>query len=75
MKNPKHIILLLLVFITVFNSCMKIDPIVEPDSVTEIASVKDLNVPASFDWKTSQTLNISVTLPSNGVVQPLIITI
>jgi LruC domain-containing protein len=70
MKNTKIIILLLIVT-TIFGSCNK-ENIVVPGSVIE--SVNDLSVPTDFDWKTTQTLNISVVLPNNGVIQPLIIT-
>jgi LruC domain-containing protein len=72
MKNFKNIILIVLTII--FFSCMEIDTVVEPESVTVIESVYDLSVPADFDWKTTQTLNVSVVLPSTGKVQPLIIT-
>jgi LruC domain-containing protein len=71
MKNSKIIILLLLLT-TVFNSCVKPEDLLEPDSGTE--SLNNFIVPAGFDWKTTRTLNISVVLPNDGNIQPLIIT-
>jgi LruC domain-containing protein len=74
MKKSKNIILILFVLTNIFSSCFEIEPLVEPESATVIESVRDLTVPLDFDWKTSQTLDISVVLPNNGAVQPLIIT-
>jgi LruC domain-containing protein len=71
MKNIK-IILLLLIMATLFNSCIKPEYIAEIDSDPD--AVDKFIVPASFDWKTTQTLNISVVLPNKGNIQPLIIT-
>jgi len=71
MKNSKIIFLLLLITI-VFYSCAKPDDLIEPDSGTELLG--DFNVPAGFDWKTTKTLNVSVVLPNDGNIQPLIIT-
>lgn len=72
MKYSKNIILIVLTII--FSSCMKIESVIEPESAIVIESVNDLSVPADFDWKTTQTLNVSVVLPDIGEVQPLIIT-
>jgi LruC domain-containing protein len=69
MKSTKIIFTLLL--IGLFGSCVKSELIDFP--VTVVETVNDLNIPADFDWKTSQTLNISVVLPNNGDIQPLII--
>jgi LruC domain-containing protein len=69
MKNNK-IIILLLILTTVFHSCIKPEYIIEPD--TDL--VDKFIVPADFDWKTTQTLNVSVVLPDDGAIQPLIIT-
>jgi LruC domain-containing protein len=71
MKNSKIMILLLMVTI-IFNSCVKLEELVELNSDTE--SIDNFTVPASFDWKTTQTLNVSVVLPNDGNIQPLIIT-
>ena len=57
---------------TVFHSCIKPEYIAEIDSDPD--AVDKFIVPASFDWKTTQTLNISVVLPNDGNIQPLIIT-
>lgn len=48
----------------------KTDPGVDP----VIESVNDLQVPPDFDWKTTQTVDITVELPASGSIQPLIIT-
>jgi LruC domain-containing protein len=69
MKISK-IIILLLVMSSVFHSCANPDYLVETDP----ESLDDFMVPASFDWKTTQTLNVSVVLPNDGEIQPLIIT-
>jgi LruC domain-containing protein len=69
MKISK-IIILLLIMSSVFYSCVKPDYLVETDP----ESIDDFIVPASFDWKTTQTLNVSVVLPKDGETQPLIIT-
>ncbi|MEZ7506212.1 LruC domain-containing protein [Flavobacterium sp. Arc2] len=71
MKNSKIIVLLLLLTI-VLHSCAKPGDLLEPDSGTELLG--DFIVPAGFDWKTTQTLNVSVVLPNDGDIQPLIIT-
>ncbi|PQJ77473.1 LruC domain-containing protein [Polaribacter glomeratus] len=71
MKNSK-IIILLLILTTVFHSCIKPEYIAEQDPDGE--TVDKFVVPASFDWKTTQTLNVSVVLPNDGAIQPLIIT-
>ncbi|MGK0493712.1 MAG: LruC domain-containing protein [Maribacter sp.] len=70
MKVDKIIILLVLCS-TIVSSCFKLEPAVEQASVIE--SVDELNVPANFDWKTTQTLNVAVVLPNEGDVQPLVI--
>ncbi|MEZ7499240.1 LruC domain-containing protein [Flavobacterium sp. Arc3] len=54
------------------HSCAKPGDLLEPDSGTELLG--DFIVPAGFDWKTTQTLNVSVVLPNDGDIQPLIIT-
>lgn len=71
MKKSKIIVLLLLLTI-VFHSCVKPEDLLTPESGTE--SLGDFKVPAGFDWKTTQTLNVSVVLPKDGNIQPLIIT-
>ncbi|UAM98694.1 LruC domain-containing protein [Polaribacter litorisediminis] len=68
MRNSKIIISLLMLTI-VFNHCAKLENLVDPDT----ESLDSFIVPANFDWKTTQTLNVSVVLPNNGNIQPLII--
>tara|TARA_B100000809_G_scaffold35204_1_gene30953 strand:- start:16338 stop:18479 length:2142 start_codon:yes stop_codon:yes gene_type:complete len=78
MKIRNIIILSLLASTTIFYSCInqeftdQTDSIVEPN--TNIESVGDLNISSDFDWKTTQTLSISVILPNDRKIQPLIIT-
>ena len=56
--------------IAVLNSCNNKSN-VDPDSG---GTMNDLIVPSDFDWKTTQTLEIVVNLPSEGELQPLLIT-
>jgi len=72
MKPNKIIPILLLVITLFFNGCIDPQTINNPNSTIE--SIGDLVIPSSFDWKTTQTLSISVVLPSEGEIQPLIIT-
>lgn len=66
----RFLIYLIIPAIAFFGSCKtNSDP--EPDNG---GSMNDLIVPADFDWKTTQTLDIVVTLPSTGDIQPLLIT-
>ncbi len=67
-------LLVVLVFFTlVAVSCKKMhDDYDKPDGVIE--SVNDLKVPANFDWKTTQTIDLVVALPESGEIQPLIVT-
>lgn len=71
MKN-KRIITLIIIIATVFQSCIKPEFVVLPESVIE--SVDDLIIPEGFDWKTTQTLDVSVVLPNEGNIKPLTIT-
>jgi LruC domain-containing protein len=71
MKKNKLIISLLILTI-IFQSCIKPEFVVLPDSVIE--SVDDLIIPEGFDWKTTQTLSVSVVLPNDGDIKPLTIT-
>jgi LruC domain-containing protein len=66
------VIIAALITISLFGSCIKTEFLDLPDTIIE--SIDDLSVSSDFDWKTTQTLNISVILPQGGDVQPLIIT-
>ncbi len=58
-----------------FTACNKNnDDVINPDENPIIESVNDLVVPAGFDWKTTQTIELIVTLPESGEIQPLIVT-
>jgi len=72
MKNRKITFLLLAFLAITFNSCTDQELVINPNQVIE--SVDDLIISSDFDWKTTQTLNISVILPNSGPIQPLIIT-
>lgn len=61
--------ILLIPVIALFSNC-KTESNPEPDNG---GSMNDLIVPANFDWKTTQTLDIIVNLPTEGEIQPLII--
>jgi LruC domain-containing protein len=62
----------LIVFTFIAVSCNKYNDPVPEDKV--ISSVNDLVVPTDFNWKTTQTITVSVQLPESGDIQPLIIT-
>ena len=69
-KMKKLFLLLLIVPSLLFlGSCHKNS---EVDPTDE--GMSSLVVPADFDWKTTQTLDITVQLPSQGDLQPLLIT-
>jgi LruC domain-containing protein len=59
--------------LVIIAGCNRGNDNVNPDDLT-INSVSELVVPADFDWKTTQTLAVSVELPATGEIQPLIIT-
>jgi LruC domain-containing protein len=67
MKNNK-LIILVLVLVVLFQSCEK------PGGLDDADSASNFKAPANFDWKTTKTLNVSVVLPNEGVIQPLVIT-
>jgi LruC domain-containing protein len=69
MKNTK--LILLLTAANIFGSCQKEDSAL---AVSKVESFRDLQVSSSFDWKTTQELNVSAVLPDNGELQALIIT-
>jgi LruC domain-containing protein len=62
----------LIVLTLIAVSCNKYNDPIPEDNI--IHSVNDLVVPADFDWKTTQTITVSVQLPESGEIQPLIIT-
>ena len=65
--------LLFISIVMMLSSCKKSydTPINDDEKVIE--TVNDLVVPQSFDWRTTQTIQVSVNLPQNGEIQPLII--
>ncbi len=66
----KRLLLILLIPTIAFLGSCKRNNDVEPDTVK---TMNDLVVPSDFDWKTTQTIDVVVTLPANGEIQPLII--
>jgi len=50
------------------------DDVIDPNVDPIIESVNDLVVPADFDWKTQQTIDVIVNLPQSGELKPLLIT-
>ncbi len=72
MKALKLIVLLLTLTFFVASCNRENDDVTDPEVVIE--SVSDLVVPSDFDWKTTQTLSVTIDLPVDGEVQPLIIT-
>ncbi len=69
MKSLK-LIALISFLIIVAAGCKKDTTTPDPTTPT----MNDLVVPADFDWKTSQTLTVNITLPAEGEIQPLLIT-
>ena len=67
----KKILLLLLIPAIAFLGSCKRTNTVEPETEK---TMNDLIVPSDFDWTTTQTLDIEVTLPESGEIQPLLIT-
>ncbi|MBS4057065.1 MAG: LruC domain-containing protein [Bacteroidales bacterium] len=70
MKTTNYLFILLIASLLAISCNKSNDP--APDKT--IKSVSDLVVPADFDWKTTQTLDVTVKLPADGDIQPLIIT-
>ncbi len=71
--KTKMIFTLLVVVSLIAASCNRNnDDPVTPD--TGITSVTELVVPADFDWRTTQTVEVTVQLPETGALQPLLIT-
>lgn len=71
MKTLKLISLLLIISLFASNCNKRTDPIEEDET---IESVNDLVVPPDFEWNTTKTVSVTVSLPSYGQLQPLIIT-
>lgn len=67
----KKIILLTLVVASLafLNSCNK-----KSDVDPEDQGMNSLVVPADFNWKTTQTLDVVIQLPTEGEIQPLLLT-
>lgn len=67
----KQILLLFtLISLVSFTGCYK-----DNDSTPETGNtMNDLVVPVDFDWKTTQTIDLIITLPAEGELQPLLIT-
>ena len=66
----KRLLFLLIIAAVGFSSCNKNN---NPDPDT-VKTMNDLIVPPDFDWKTTQTLDVEVVLPTKGEIQPLLIT-
>lgn len=65
----KKLSITILLSVIIFSSCVKDRP---NDNTTNIPTeMKDLKVPANFDWKTTQDLKISITAKTSGLVQVL----
>jgi LruC domain-containing protein len=67
----KTLLLLMIAGFFTLVSCKKdtSGPVIETPTTTD-----QLVVPAGFDWKTTQTLTVNIILPTEGEIQPLIIT-
>ncbi len=71
MKALRFFSYLLLVSL-IIAACNRREDVDPPDG--PINSVNDLRVPPDFDWKTTQTIQVQVSLPASGDLEPLIIT-
>ncbi|MDA3944843.1 MAG: LruC domain-containing protein [Bacteroidetes bacterium] len=74
MKTLKIFTILLIAGLLITACNRSSDDIINPDEDPIIESVNDLVVPADFDWKTHQTIDVIVTLPQSGELKPLLIT-
>lgn len=74
MKTLKFFTILLIAGLLTTACNRNSDDIINPDEDPIIESVNDLVVPADFDWKTHQTIDVIVTLPQSGELKPLLIT-
>ncbi|MBU1370939.1 MAG: LruC domain-containing protein, partial [Bacteroidetes bacterium] len=74
MKTLKFFTILLIAGLLTTACNRNSDDIINPDEDPIIESVNDLVVPADFDWKTHQTIDVIVTLPQTGELKPLLIT-
>ncbi len=64
MKKTAFIIAIILT--VVLTSCKK-DRFFEPDKTPE--NMEQLTVPSSFDWKTTKDIQLTLSAPSNGIVE------
>mgnify|MGYP001171543114 FL=1 len=67
----KRLLIILIIPAIAFLGSCKRNNNVEPDTVK---TMNNLIVPPDFDWKTTQTLEVEVVLPTKGDIQPLLIT-
>ncbi|MCF8230900.1 MAG: LruC domain-containing protein [Bacteroidales bacterium] len=72
--SPKNLVLLTIGFSLFITSCYKEDKDVKLPDNSEPKSMEELNVPQNFDWKTTKTIDVQVTLPYSRDPSPLIIT-
>lgn len=70
----KRIFIIALIISFFVTSCYKDDEDVSPPDDSEPENMEELNVPQNFDWQTTKTIDVQVTLPNNKAVNPLIIT-
>jgi LruC domain-containing protein len=65
----------LFIFAILLGACKRDkDDNIDPNEDQIIESVNDLQVPPDFNWKTTQTIQVTVNLPATGDLEPLIIT-
>lgn len=62
MSRPRHIYLLIFTLL-IMSACQKEYPTISEKPADHTA---DLNVPASFNWKTTKDISIDITLPAEG---------
>lgn len=66
--NHKFFILVLAGLIIGLSSCQK-DETTEPTLPQQPKTMKELQVPADFNWKTTRNIQASLTAKSNGLVE------
>lgn len=68
--NHKFFLFVLASLIIGLSSCQK-DEMIEPTVPQQPKTMKELQVPANFNWKTTRNLQLSLTAKSNGLVEIL----
>jgi LruC domain-containing protein len=72
--KTNHLLIIILLLGIAFQGCRHVVPENDIDFDEPVTSMTELNVPADFDWKTHQTVDISISVPSKSTDKPILIT-